>query len=120
MDDPGLADFQRDYFPYPLFRDQSYAFYKALGDRKGAVSFVLNPFAIFQIAFSAWERLMGKIIGGNIKGEGLVQGGIILFDRSGSPIAMYQEEKGIDLPVTDLVNAVGYARRWQESGRKES
>jgi len=116
VDDSGLVEFHRDYFPYPLYRDQSYIFYRALGDRKLMVSFLLNPFLIFHVAFDAWQRLTKKKISGNIKGEGIVQGGIILFDRSGTPVAMYQEETGTDLPVTDLVNAVVYARRRQENG----
>ena len=115
VDDSGLVEFQKEYFPYPLYRDQSYVFYRALGDRKLAASVILNPFRMFHVAFDAWQRLTSKKIGGNMKGEGIVQGGIILFDRSGAPIAMYQEETGSDLPVTDLVNAVGYARRWHEN-----
>eukprot|EP00977_Amphora_coffeiformis_P011009 scaffold2632_cov158-Amphora_coffeaeformis.AAC.1 len=115
VDDAGLVEFQRDYFPYPLYRDQSYMFYRALGDRKLTVSFLLNPFLIFHVFFDAWHRLNRKKISGNIKGEGIVQGGIILFDRRGAPIAMYQEETGTDLPVSDLVNAVAHVRRSQES-----
>ena len=115
VDDQGLVDFCRDYFRYPIYRDQGYAFYRALGDRK-AFSMFWNPFAILKMAVDAWQRLTSKGIGGNMKGEGIVQGGIIIFDRQGVPIAMYQEETGVDLPVTDLVNALQHIRKEQENG----
>ena len=49
VDDQGLVDFCRDYFRYPIYRDQGYAFYRALGDRK-AFSMFWNPFAILKMA----------------------------------------------------------------------
>lgn len=117
IDDAGLVEFQRDYFPYPLYRDQSHAFYKALGDRK-AVGMFLNPFSFAFMAWEAFQRLTRKKIGGNLKGEGIVQGGIILFDKLGMPIAMYQEETGVDLPVADLAIALQRIRERQESGAR--
>ena len=115
VDDAGLVEFQKDYFSFPLYRDQSYAFYQALGNRK-AVGMFLNPFSIALMAWDALQRLMRKKIGGNLKGEGLVQGGIIIFDRQGMPIAMYQEETGADLPVADLALALKQIRERQENG----
>ena len=113
VDDAGLVEFHRDYFPYPLYRDQGYALYKALGDRKVGVG-LWNPFSIPFLLFDAWQRLTSKNIGGNMKGEGIVQGGIIIFDRQGQPVAMYQEKTGVDLPVTDLVNGLQYVKQKQE------
>lgn len=116
IDDHGLIEFHNDYFPYPLYRDQGYAFYHALGDRK-AFGAILNPLSIFSMAWDGVQRLWRRNIGGNLKGEGLVQGGIIVFDKMGVPIAMYQEDTGKDLPVADLVNALQCIRKRLESGR---
>ena len=114
IDDQGLVEFHNDYFPYPLYRDQGYAFYRALGDRK-AFGAILNPFSIFSMAFDGVRRLWRKKIGGNLKGEGIIQGGILIFDKQGLPISMYQEETGVDLPVADLVNALQCIRKRQET-----
>jgi hypothetical protein len=114
VDDEGLADFQTHYFPFPLYRDQDFAFYHALGDRQLPTGFILNPLHTINVALHAWRRLAEKHVVGNLKGEGIVQGGIVIFDKRGNPISMYQEETGVDLPVVDLVNALEYVRRIQE------
>ena len=115
VDDAGLAEFAKEYFPFPLYRDQDFALYRALGNRTAPASYIRNPFFAFHVVITAWHRLAKKQIGGNMKGEGIVQGGIIIFNKRGSPIAMYQEETGLDLPVVDLVNALETIRRLQEN-----
>mmetsp|Transcript_15345 Transcript_15345/g.42493 ORF Transcript_15345/g.42493 Transcript_15345/m.42493 type:complete len:137 (-) Transcript_15345:352-762(-) len=107
VDDQGLAEFHSKYFTHPIFRDQSYAFYQALGDRKVSLSYLLNPAPLFTLACEAWQRVRSKEITGNVtRGEGLVQGGIIIFDAKGKPVAMYEEQTGSDLPVADLISAL--------------
>ena len=110
VDDEGLVDFSEKYFRYPLYCDKSYAFYQALGDRKVGLKDILNPLSIIGIVCDAFQRLRNKSIDGNMVGEGVVQGGYIVFDRAGEPRAMYQEQTGIDLPILDLVNAVTFVR----------
>lgn len=111
VDDQGLWEFQKDFFPYPIYRDQSYTFYTALGDRKLAFNLLFNPLGFLPMILDAWNRVTKKGIRGNLRGEGIVQGGIVLFDKSGKPLAMYQEETGVDLPVSDLVRAFEVIRR---------
>ena len=41
-----------------------------------------------------------------MKGEGLVQGGIIIFDRNGKARYAYREETGFEVPVDDILAAV--------------
>ena len=114
VDDEGLAEFFNSYFSYPLFCDKSYSFYQALGDRKVSVKFVFNPVSLFTLACDAYNRITSKGIQGNYKGEGLVQGGVIIFDKQGKPRYAYEEETGTDLPVKDILAAVNAARRENE------
>jgi hypothetical protein len=50
-----------------------------------------------------------------MKGEGLVQGGIIFFGKDGKPKYVYEEDTGSDLPVADFVTVLDSMRREQDS-----
>ena len=111
VDDEGLIEFSEKYFrDFPLYVDKSYAFYHALGDRKLGLSTLFNPLSIFGIICDTFQRIRNKSIDGNLKGEGFVQGGIIIFGPDGKPVCMYQEQTGVDLQVTDLVVALDFVR----------
>ena len=57
-------------------------------------------------------------LNGNMKGEGLVQGGIIILDKSGDARAVYLEETGSEPPVDDILAALKALR--MESQTTES
>lgn len=105
VDDAGLTEFQSDFFPYPLYRDEETNFYNALGARKMKAS-TWNPIKIFRGIRNMMKRLKSKNISGNLKGEGLVQGGIIIFDKNGKARYAYREETGFEVPVEDIIAAV--------------
>lgn len=111
VDDVGLAEFHSDYFPYPLYRDERTVFYTALGLRKLSVKPTSwNPFNIFRAIWDLRKRLKSKNITGNMKGEGIVQGGIIIFDRNGRARYAYREETGYEVPIDDILSAVKAVR----------
>jgi hypothetical protein len=115
VDDEGLVDFNKTYFPYPLYCDKSYAFYHALGDRKVGIHLIWNPLTVFSILCETFQRIRNKKIDGTMKGEGLVQGGIIFFGKDGKPKYVYEEDTGSDLPVADIVTVLDSMRREQDS-----
>ncbi len=51
-----------------------------------------------------------KKIAGNLKGEGLIQGGIIIFDKTGKARYAYREETGSEVPIDDIISAVKIVR----------
>ena len=102
VDDPGLYDFYNDYFTYPLYKDESLAFYTALGTRKLTIS-TWNPIKMFRGMRNISKRLSKKNISGNYKGEGIVQGGVIIFDATGKARFAYREETGSEVPVEDII-----------------
>jgi len=104
VDDKGLIEFQSEFFPYPLYRDEATSFYIALGTRKLAVK-SWNPFKIWKALRAVGKRLKRKNISGNMKGEGLVQGGIIIFDKTGKARYAYREETGYEVPEEDIILA---------------
>lgn len=111
VDDEGLVEFHDKYFPHTTYRDQSWTFYEALGNRKVGFRMIFNPFTLFSLLCETFQRLREKKIEGNVKGEGLVQGGIIFFGRDGRVKYAYQEETGVDLRVRDIVAAMEAIRR---------
>jgi len=100
VDDEGLFTFHNDFFDRDLYRDENQEFYQALGKRKLS----LNPFSIYKM-YKASKRLKEKKIEGNLTGEGLVQGGVIIFGKDGKPKYCYEEKTGEELPVSDILTA---------------
>ena len=108
VDDEGLTTFYNDFFSYPLYRDADMVFYNALGDRRLSVPW-WNPYALFKGAFAVLDimaRLKKKNIQGNLAGEGIIKGGVIVFDKDGKQRYAYLEEVGSEIPVEDILAAM--------------
>ena len=108
-----VIDLYTDYFNYPLYKDESQTFYKALGSRKVKIT-SWNPIKIYRGIRDMNKRLSTKGISGNMKGEGLVQGGVIIFDASGTARFAYREETGSEIPVEDIIAVVMELRKESE------
>ncbi|GKZ00993.1 hypothetical protein MPSEU_001050800 [Mayamaea pseudoterrestris] len=111
VDDDGLLEFNEKYFTFPIYRDQTWTFYEALGNRKIGLSLLWNPFSVFSIMCETYQRIREKKIDGNMKGDGIIQGGIIFFGRDGQPKAAYQEETGVDLRIRDIIATLNAIRK---------
>lgn len=103
MDDEGLEMLYSDYFKYPLYLDQERVFYSALGNRKMSFTALFTLLGKFSFG-SLGKRMKG--IPGNLKGEGLVKGGVVVFDSAGKPVYQYQEVTGDPLPMDDILSSV--------------
>jgi sensor domain CHASE-containing protein len=60
-------------------------------------------------------RLNKKNITGNLKGEGMVQGGVLVFDKQGELRYAYNEETGTELNMEDVQDAIDSVRKEQKS-----
>mmetsp|Transcript_9213 Transcript_9213/g.12055 ORF Transcript_9213/g.12055 Transcript_9213/m.12055 type:complete len:80 (+) Transcript_9213:420-659(+) len=69
-----------------------------------------NPFKIWRGLKEVGKRIKEKNISGNMKGEGLIQGGIIIFDKNGKARYAYREETGFEVPVNDIIAAARMAK----------
>ena len=105
----GVIEFQTKYFKnFPVYMDSSLGFYTALG-KKSLLKQSLpswNPFKLYGSFKSMNSRLSSKGIEGNLEGEGLVQGGIILVNKSGEVTYVYNEKTGYELPVAEIEAAI--------------
>jgi len=111
VDDAGLTDFYKDYYPFPLYRDENLDFYNAFGKDAKVTdhmswSMLLNPFKLFGGMKQVNKRMSSRNIEGNVVGEGFKTGGIIIFDVQGRPKYCYPEVTGSELNLSDLLAAV--------------
>jgi hypothetical protein len=102
----GVAEFHDKYFPYPLFRDQSLEFYKALGNRKLLNQvFTTNPFTVYNTYQEMKKRLKGRGLKGNMAGEGNLQGGVFVISPLQGVVYMHQEITGQPFPMKEIAQA---------------
>jgi hypothetical protein len=104
VDDEGLYEFQKTYYPFPLYKDVQWAIYNAMGNRKIALT-TWNPWKLWKGYKAMSQRLKQQKIDGNLKGEGMIQGGILVFDASGILRYAYEEEIGTPLDMKDIRGA---------------
>jgi AhpC/TSA antioxidant enzyme len=106
VDDVGLYDFYHSYYTFPLFRDVELQLYtKAFGSRKIGLS-TWNPLRLWRGYQEMGNRMTEKKIDGNLKGEGMIQGGVLVFGASGAIEYMYEENVGDPLEMDDIRAAV--------------
>jgi hypothetical protein len=109
VDDEGLLEFYKDYFTFPLYRDEKLLTYAALGNRWISLK-SWNPIKIWSDYRSIVQRTEPKNIKGNLAGEGLVQGGVFVFDSAGVLKYAYEEDTGFALEMEDLKAALDNVR----------
>lgn len=104
VDDEGLTTFYKDHFTYPLYKDDGLVFYNDFFGKRSIFSFTTyNPFKLYGGYKEMTKRLSDKKLEGNLVGEGIVQGGIIIFDKHGKARYAYEEETGKELDMEDIV-----------------
>lgn len=102
----GVSDFNTQYFPYPLYRDINLSFYTALGQRSILGVIPWNPFKLYEAIQKMKSRMKEKNIKGNMNGEGLVSGGVIVVSKDVGVVYVYKEIIGQPVPVDDIKAAV--------------
>ena len=105
-DEYGEEEFQERYFPYPVYCDKKRTFYEVLGNRQLHHFISWNPFSAIYNIFAVMYRLSGKDIKGNLKGEGIVLGGVFLISPEKGIMYTYQEKPAQEMPVTDIEAAL--------------
>jgi hypothetical protein len=106
VDDAGLAEFHREYYNYPLFKDDGMVLYNDFFGKRKIKLTTYNPFKLYSGYNAMTSRVKGKKLDGNLKGEGIVQGGIVIFDKDGNARYAYEEEIGKELVMEDIIAAL--------------
>lgn len=103
MDSDGIRIFQERYFPFPLYEDKRKIFYSKLGNRKIFQNIEWNFFKALNVMSRLRKRLRMKgDIAGNFRGEGLLQGGVVLFSRKDGVVYQHNECTGEEIPIEEI------------------
>jgi len=108
----GIVDFEKKYFCGPMYQDPKLAFYSFLGNNKLRVplSKMLNPMAAWRDLKAMGARMKDKKVEGNYKGEGFLQGGVLVIGKDDSVVYSYREQTGSGIPP-DVADEIAKAAR---------
>ncbi|KAG7342959.1 AhpC/TSA antioxidant enzyme [Nitzschia inconspicua] len=101
VDNEGLTALYQNYFRFPFFLDKKMKLYKALGNN------IANPFKFFYNIRKngARKRIADRGIEGTFmgKGDGVILGGVLIFDAKGNIRYAFQENStGEELPIEEF------------------
>lgn len=107
VDDEGLGAFYKDYFSYPLYKDDALFFYNEFFGKQSIMKLsTYNPFKLYAGYKKIKNRVKEKNLEGNMVGDGLIKGGVILFDSHGKARYAYVEEIGTELDMTQVIESM--------------
>lgn len=109
VDDEGLSDFENKYFKNnDIFIDQQKGFYAALGNNS-LLSQPLHSWNPFKL-YTDFNKLMGRMkekgIEGNVKGEGLLKGGLYIVSPTAGVLYEHKEVSGTPMPYAEIEKVV--------------
>jgi len=111
----GVGQFQKKYFGgSPLYIDHENSFYSYLGN-KSLLSQPLhtwNPFRLYTDFKSLGSRLKEKGVEGNLVGEGLIKGGLLIIHPTKGLVYQHEEQTGTCMPydqIQDVLNSLDAA-----------
>lgn len=105
----GVQEFADKYFCGPLFLDEERQLYTALGSRKLSLplgKILFNPLQTYRDFKALGVRTKAKGLDGNMQGEGLIQGGVLVVSKAGDVVFTYLEETGSELPIAEIEKAI--------------
>lgn len=109
VDDEGLADFENKYFNHnDLFLDAEKGFYAALGNKSLTNQRLhsWNPFTLYSDFNKLMGRMKDKGIEGNLKGEGLLKGGLYIVSPTAGVVYEHKEQSGTPMPYEEIEQTV--------------
>eukprot|EP01038_Epipyxis_sp_PR26KG_P015298 gene15298-20609_t len=120
----GVNEFQIKYFNgNPLFIDSELKFYEYLGSKSSLTQLVRetswNPFKLYRDFNSLSQRLKTKQIEGNLKGEGLTKGGLLIISSSKQEVVyQHSETTGAEMPYDEIISFL--KKLFEEEGMDSS
>jgi AhpC/TSA antioxidant enzyme len=104
VDDMGLLDFYEKFFRFPLYKDDKWLVYKAMGNRK------ITMKSLMAGLLKSRGRYKKKNIETTNLGEGWLQGGLLIFDKYGRLQFGSEEHFGHEINIEELRAAIQKCR----------
>jgi len=106
----GLEEFASRYFCGPMYLSEEREIYAALGSKPiftlgGLGKALLNPFKFRSQLNEMSERLSQKGVEGNMQGDGLTKGGVLVIAPDSGIRHVFYEDPGNGMPQAEL-NAI--------------
>ena len=105
----GVGEFQRKYFAnHPVYIDAARQFYSFLGS-KSLLAQPLhswNPFTLYSDFKKLGERTKSKGLDGNLVGEGLIKGGLLIITPKSGVVYRHDEATGSCMPYDEIKEAL--------------
>jgi hypothetical protein len=108
VDDEGLSDFEKYFNHNDIFLDEKKEFHSALGNHSMLNQRLhsWNPLTLY----TDFKKLMGRMekkgIKGNLKGEGLLKGGLFIVTPTAGVVYQHHEVSGTPMPYEEIENVV--------------
>jgi len=111
----GVAEFESEFFCGPLHQDPEREFYKHLGSLPiftwgGLGRALLNPLRAKRELDELGERLKSRGIEGNMRGDGLTKGGILVISPEDEILYTFPEDPGKGVPEAECAKIVAAVR----------
>ena len=111
----GLADFEEQYFCGGLYHDAERVFWTALGNKPiftfGTIGKALiNPLKARREMKAMGERMKAKSVEGNMVGDGLAKGGILVVAPGGDVKHVFYEDPGQGVPADEVAAILSAAK----------
>jgi hypothetical protein len=101
----GIGEFADKYWEgNPLYQDKDRAFFTFLGNKKLSIPLksLLNPIRAYRELKALGARMKERGLEGNLKGEGLVKGGVLVVGPDDTVLYTHFEETGSGIPKEAL------------------
>ena len=111
-DNANVLEFYENYFSYPLYKDDKWHVYKAMGGRT----------LTMDVLKAGVKRLMPRYKSKGIPmrfegGDRFMMGGVLIFNRKGNLCFSYEEAYGEELNMEVLKEAIDEVRSLERSSR---
>ena len=105
IDDQALIEFYQDYFHHPIYKDEQWKIFHAMGGKK------VCPFSLCKRAASLFRRTRGKGIQSHVgKGDFWTKGGVLIFNRKGELKYTQYERFGKPFDMEAIRDAISNIR----------
>lgn len=101
VDDESLIEFYQKYFRHPIYKDEKWKVFHAMGGRK------LSMFTVLRRAGGLFKRARSKGIKSTVrKGDFWTKGGVMVFDKRGELKYTQHEKFGVEFDMASIRNAI--------------